>query len=82
MSEEKLYTPEQAHAEFAKQTNNRVWALLGQPQRATADDEEMIENAYASLYHWPFAGQKVHLQRGEWLLAHVITVLGEAKPAL
>ena len=72
----------ESHREFAKQANGRVWQLLGMADRALSDDDEMVEAAYASLYHWGKVGKEVNRQRGEWLIAHVHTVLGEPGPAL
>ena len=82
MSEVEKFTLEEAHQAFAKQFNGRVWKLLGQPERSREDDEEMEIAAIASLYHWLQVGTALHRQRGEWMLAHVYTVLGRADPAL
>lgn len=82
MSSEERYTLEEAHKEFAKRTNGQVWKLLEKTDRTPAEDEEMEYAALASLYHWLRAGTQVHHQRGEWLIAHVCTVLGEAESAM
>jgi hypothetical protein len=83
MDETPRYTLEQAHLQFAKSINGQVWDLLGKPDRSPSDDERMIHAAHASLYHWLNAGGTgLHHQRGEWLLAHVYTVLALAEPAL
>jgi hypothetical protein len=82
MSEEERYTLEEAHREFGKRTNGRVWNLLAKPDRTAADDEEMVLNAYASHYHWLQIGTEVNQQRGEWLIAHVYTLQGKADLAL
>jgi hypothetical protein len=82
MSEETKYTIEEAHLEFAKKLNGRVWQLLEQAARTLAEDEEMVHAAHASLFHWLHAGKGVHHQRGEWLLARVYTVLGIEVEAL
>jgi hypothetical protein len=82
MNEETGSTIEEAHREFGKQANNRVWQLLGQGGRTEAEDDEMVEAAHASNYHWRAIGTPVNHQRGEWLLAHVYTILEEADPAL
>jgi len=76
------YTLEQAHLKFAKQINGRVWTLMGQVQRTPDENDEMLHAAFASLYHWRFAGTVVNQQRGEWLLARAYTILGESDPAL
>ncbi len=82
MSEEQRYTLEEAHTEFAKLSNGQVWNLLGKTDRSSEEDEEMLRDAFASLYHWGYAGTEIHQQRGEWMIAHVYTVLGDARPAL
>jgi len=82
MEEVKRYTEEEAHLMFAKQTNARVWALLEKQQRTQADDEEMLHAAHTSLFHWLYAGKPVNHQRGEWMIARVHTLLGNANEAL
>ena len=82
MPEEERFTLPEAHQAFAKQFNGRMWQLLGQAERTREQDEEMEMAAFASMYHWLHAGTGVHRQRGEWMLAHVYTVLGRAEPAL
>ncbi|HLC03665.1 MAG TPA: hypothetical protein VJK02_11555 [Anaerolineales bacterium] len=70
------------HRELAKQANSRAWLLLRKAERSPAEDAELVEAAYASLYHWRFAGTEVNRQRGLWLVAHVHTVLGDAAQAM
>lgn len=82
MSEKELLTQEQAHQHFAKQSNGKVWELLMNEARTANQDQEMLMAAYASGYHWRFAGTPLHHQRAEWLIAHVHTVLGNAALAL
>jgi hypothetical protein len=82
MAEEEKYTLEEAHQRFAKTTNGRVWELLDKPQRTAAEAEEMLIAAYASLFHWLHIGTAANAQRGHWLLARVLTVLGRPGPAL
>ena len=82
MDQEAVFTLAEAHTKFAKQMNGRVWDLLGKSNRSPAENEEMVEAAYASKYHWRFAGSEVNQQRGEWLLARVFTVLSQAGPAV
>jgi tetratricopeptide (TPR) repeat protein len=74
--------PHDAHREFARQANGRVWQLLEQASRLPDEQAEVIEAAYASLFHWRFAGSAVHRQRGLWLIARVHTVLGDSAQAL
>ncbi len=74
-------TLDEAHLEFAKQANGEVWRLLEKDGRSPDDDRAMVIAAFASLYHWSIVGKPVHRQRGEWLIAHVFTVLGDGQPA-
>jgi hypothetical protein len=80
-SQEK-YTLDEAQKVFARQSNGKVWNLLDKTDRTAEENDEMIEAAYASLYHWRVVGTEVNLQRGEWMLAHVYTVLGKPKAAI
>ena len=82
MSAAERYTLEEAQKEFAKRTNGQVWKLLEKTDRTPAEEVEIECAAFASLYHWLQAGTGVHHQRGEWLIAHVYTILGEAESAL
>jgi hypothetical protein len=82
MEEKKSYTLQEAEQYFAKALNGEVWALLGKADRTASDDERMLYAAYASCYHWLQAGTGTHQERGEWLIAHVCTVLGLKDEAL
>jgi hypothetical protein len=76
------YTLEEAGQQFAKALNGKVWELLDKPDRLPADDELMVYAAHGSCYHWLQSGNGLHHQRGEWLIAHVYTVLGLKDEAL
>jgi tetratricopeptide (TPR) repeat protein len=82
MSAEKTYSQEQAHRLFAAQLFNQVWDLLEKESRSQTDDDLMINTAQASLYHWRQVGTPLHFQRGEWMVAHVYTILGMPESAL
>lgn len=82
MDTAKAYTLAEAQQYFAKSLNGEVWDLLGKTDRTTEEDECMVYAAYASCYHWLHSGTVSHHQRGEWLIAHVYSVLGMAEPAL
>jgi hypothetical protein len=82
MNNEEKYTLKEAHKEFAKRTNGLVWRLLGKSDRTPDENHEMVLTAIASLYHWHQVGTEVHRQRGEWLIAHVFTVLGDSDQAI
>jgi hypothetical protein len=78
MGKKERYTEAEAHRRFAVQFNGTTWDLLGKADRTKEDDEVMIASAFASLRHWLEIGTGVHQQRGEWLIAHVYSVLGVA----
>lgn len=71
----------QEHERWAKQINGEVWKLLEKDDREAEEDERMVLAAHASYYHWLHAGTNVHRQRGEWMLAHVYTLLGREDEA-
>jgi uncharacterized protein YndB with AHSA1/START domain len=72
------------HRLQAVEANNSVWELLEDSSRASADDEEMLQRAYTSRYHWARAAGTgpVNLARGAWLLARVHLELGDASASL
>lgn len=81
MSEAEATADRQLHEALAKQVNGEVWALLDKPDRTVEEDERLVLAAHASAYHWLLVGSAVHHQRGEWMLAHVHTVLSVEAPA-
>ncbi len=82
MNTENLLTLDQMHEKFAKSLNGKTWDLLGKENRTREEDELMVLSASASLYHWLQIGTAAHAQRGEWLLAHVYTILRKSAPAM
>ena len=61
---------------------NHVWTLLETPDRTPLQDDEMLQAAHASRYHWGEVGEPVNLARGEWQCSRVYAVLGRAEPAM
>jgi tetratricopeptide (TPR) repeat protein len=82
MLEEKTYTLGQAHLHFAMDFHAKTWELLDKPERTRDEEERMVDYAHASLAHWRVAGTAARHQRGEWMLARVYTVLGNAPLAV
>jgi tetratricopeptide (TPR) repeat protein len=82
MTEEKKFTLTEAHKEFAKKTNGRIWKLLDQENRSQVENDELLYAAYASCYHWLKVGTGVHQQRGEYLIAKVYVSLNVPEQAL
>jgi len=82
MAEEKKYSEQECHKEFAVAFNNLVWNLLQKKGRTEQENDTMIHAAHASHYHWSIVGKPINAQRGEWLISHVYAVLKRAEPAL
>lgn len=82
MPEEKKYSEQECHKEFAIACNNLVWSLLQKKDRTEQENDQMIHAAHASHYHWGIVGKPINAQRGEWLISHVYAVLNRPEPAL
>lgn len=70
------------HLAFAKRSNGRTWELLDLPERSEAQARELVEAAYASAWHWRYAGDERNEARGEWLLSRAHAVVGDGPAAL
>jgi hypothetical protein len=70
------------HGWFAREANNRAWALTEQEGLGEDGKREALLTAYASVYHWSKIGAPVHMARGRLLLARVHAVRGEGDQAL
>lgn len=60
---------------------NRAWDLLEVPSRTPAQDDELVDTAHASAWHWSRVGNAANAARGHWLCARVYAVLGRGEPA-
>jgi len=75
------------HEKVAKDCFNKTWELLEKKDRTHEEDNEMVHTVHTSRYHWGVMvvnklGTPVNLQRGEWQIARVYTVLKRKEPAL
>jgi hypothetical protein len=61
---------------------NRAWTLMEMDERTAEQDDELINTAHASAYHWAQVGTPANRARSEWQLSRVYTVLGRSEPAL
>jgi hypothetical protein len=73
---------EDTHREMARKANARVWELLEATVRSQGENDELLEAAYTSLFHWRFGGAEPHRARGLWSVAHAHTVLGDGPQAM
>jgi hypothetical protein len=70
------------HRRFAAAANNRAWDLSEQPTRNPAEDEEMLNAAHASAWHWAKVGSELNRMRATMLLAEVHALLGFGHSAM
>jgi hypothetical protein len=71
-----------SHRWHAVECNNLAWSLSAQPERTLLEDEEMLNAAHASAYHWGEVGTQLHRARAKMLLGHVHAALGYGQTAL
>jgi len=69
------------HRGFAAAANNRAWELSVQTRNA-AEDQEMLNAAHASAWHWTKVGSELNRMRATMLLAEVHALLGLGQSAL
>jgi len=72
----------QFHEALAPALFNASWDLLEKADRTIDDENKLINIVHASLFHWRQVGKRFHIMRGEWMIAHVYTILGQKEPAL
>ena len=75
------------HEKMAKGCFNQTWDLIDKQDRTPEEVTNMIHTTHASRYHWGILvsngkGTPLNLQRGEWQIARVYTLLQRAEPAL
>ena len=68
-------------AEAAK-AFNRTWELIELAGRSSAQDDEMLEAAFASRYLWDCLGGEEQTAIGDGQIAHVASLLGQSSLAL
>ena len=61
---------------------NRVWELLEKGDRTPEDDQELVNAAHASRYHWTGLGGAKEQAIGDWQISRVYSVLGRGEPAV
>jgi hypothetical protein len=74
-------TPEEER-QLAVELFNRGWTLMETDERTEEQDDELINTAHASAYHWTQVGTPANRARSEWQLSRVYTVLDRPEPAL
>lgn len=66
---------------IAMQLFNETWDLIEKKDRTGDEVSQMLEKAYASLYHWRQVGTRLNLARGYWQVSRVHAILGQGDAA-
>ena len=74
-------TPEEER-QLAVDLFNRAWTLMETHERTEEQDDELINTAHASAYHWTQVGTPANRARSEWQLSRAYSVLDRPEPAL
>jgi hypothetical protein len=69
------------HKRFAMQCNNSAWDL-STTERTPQQDQEMLDAAHASAWHWAKVGTELNRMRAAMCLAEVYALLGDGGLAL
>jgi len=75
-------TIDQWHRWFAIECNNNAWDLASHSSRTSAEDEEMVNLAYAAALHWSKVGKPIHQARADVTLAHALSLTNRGELAL
>ncbi|MCE7734307.1 MAG: hypothetical protein GPJ54_05460, partial [Candidatus Heimdallarchaeota archaeon] len=67
---------------FASNSFNQTWEYIEKKDRSSSDDEMMIHCAHTSRFYWGFVGESINLQRGDWMIAKVYTIVNRGIEAL
>jgi hypothetical protein len=71
-----------SHRWHAVECNNLAWSLSDSPDRTRLQDEDMLNAAHASAYHWSRVGTDLNRARAMMLLGHVHAAVGHGTAAL
>jgi hypothetical protein len=69
------------HRELAAQTYNATWELL-ETTRTPEQDLELLGLAFASRYHWGFAGGAQEMAVADWMASRCCAAVGEGSLAV
>ena len=81
MPEEERITEQEAHKKFAVNAFNLVWDFLDKKERTQEENDQMVNAAHASRFHWGEIGTPLEFERGEWQISRVYSVLNRSEEA-
>jgi hypothetical protein len=73
---------DRSHRWHAIECNNLAWNLAEKSARTSSENEEMLNAAHASAFHWAKVGTELHQVRARMLLGHIHAALGMGQTAL
>lgn len=73
---------QEIHRQMAIDCFNKTWEFMDMPTRDPLQDDEMLQCAIASRYHWGQVGGPLEFARGEWQISRAFALVGKAAPAL
>ncbi|PWK08364.1 hypothetical protein [Tumebacillus permanentifrigoris] len=82
MAETLSLTVEDMHRKMAVDLYNLTWTFLSKEDRSEAENETMLQAAYASRYHWGVVGTEINFERGDWQISRVFAFLGNGPAAI
>ena len=83
MADPSEFDVEKAHQAFAVSCFNGAWELIDKSDRTATEDEQMIQLAQASLWHWTQRTDcsDKNLSIGYWQVSRVYALVSEAENA-
>jgi hypothetical protein len=70
------------HHFFAVEAFNRAWDLIDQPKRSPEQEQELLQLAFTSRWHWGRIGGAEQIATGDWQVALAASRIGMADLAL
>ena len=70
------------HRQLGAGLYNRTWDLMEVEDRTADQDDELVDTAHASAWHWRQVGNAANASRAHWILSRVYAVLGRGQEAL
>ena len=83
MADSSSFDTEDAHKVFSAHCFNHAWELMGKSERNTEENEQIIQCALASLWHWTQRPDctSQNLSIGYWQVSRVYALAGESDNA-
>ena len=82
MSRDNESSRQGSHRQFAVDLFNLVWELMDQEVRTEDENIRMLHAAHASRFHWGEIGTPLELERGEWQVSRVYSILNHPQSAI